>query len=253
MSANLFLGSSHVLMFARAVGDFAADLEAATRDLVRIESPRGVQNSLLFTTNRPGFLELKAGAKGEVVGAFGPLMDKVRAFNRPDAKVVLGIGGNEHNIRFLTAHPRPFDFIHPVFPGVEPGRQVIPAREMATVMLALVERTLVVTRLIAAELPKAQLHYLPPPPPIPSDEHLRGNHEIFDFARLGVEAASVRLKLHALYMEIIQDFCAATGVRLIPPATQNQDERGFLAEPYWQGATHATSAYYAGIVSDLGL
>ena len=253
MSANLILGSSHALVLARAVGVFAEDREAAMRDLVRIESPRDAQNSLLFTTNRPGFLELKAGPNAPTTSPFGPLMDKVRAFNRPDAKVILGIGGNEHNIRFLTADPRPFDFVHPAFPGVEPGRQVIPAREMAAVMRALVERTLVVTRLIAAELPKAQLHYLPPPPPIPSDEHLRANREIFDFARLGIEAAGVRLKLHALYMEIIGDFCAATGVQLIPPVAKHQDERGFLAQPYWQGATHATSAYYAGIVSDLGL
>jgi hypothetical protein len=253
MSDNLILGSSHVLMFARAVGDFAADLDAATRDLVHIESPRGVQNSLLFTTNRPGFVELKRAPNGGIVGEFGPLMDKVRAFNRPGAKVILGIGGNEHNIRFLTADPRPFDFVHPISPGVEPGRQLVPAREIAAVMRALLERTLVVTRLIAAELPKAQLHYLPPPPPIPSDEHLRANREVFDFTTRGIEAASVRLKIQALYMEILQGFCAATGIRLIPPVTENQDDRGFLAEPYWQGATHATSAYYASIVSDLGL
>lgn len=253
MSDNLILGSSHVLMFARAVGDFAADLEAAKRDTVRIESPRAVQNSLLFTTNRPAFVELKRAPNGEIVGEFGPLMGKVRAFNRPDAKVILGIGGNEHNIRFLTADPRPFDFVHPSSPGVEPDRQIIPAREMAAVIRGLVERTLVVTRLIAAELPKAQLHYLPPPPPIPSDEHLRANREIFDFAGRGIEAATVRLKIHALYMEILQGFCAATGIRLIPPVTENQDDRGFLGKPYWQGATHATSAYYAKVVSDLGL
>lgn len=253
MSDNLILGSSHAIMFARAIGDFAADLEATTRDLMRIESPRAVGSSLLFTTNRPRFLELKAGPNGAVTGQFGPLMDKIRAFDRPGAKVILGIGGNEHNIRFLTADPRPFDFIHPAWPSVEPGRQVIPAREMAAVMRGLVERTLLVTRLIAAELPKAELHYLPPPPPIPSDEYLRANTEGFFKFEGGVEAASVRLKLHALYMDILRDFCGKTGIRLIPPVAEHLDDQGFLSAPYWQGATHATSAYYAGVVSDLGL
>ena len=253
MSANLILGASHAMVLARQVGRFEGDWKVAVRDLIPIATHSGADTSLLFSTNNPTFLELKPGPGGEIAGAFGPLMDKVRAFNRPGAKVVLGVGGNEHNIRFLAAHPQPFDVFHPVWPGVESGRQIIPRREMTAVMQAMLERTLTVTRLIAAELPLAERWYLPPPPPIPSEAHIRANTEGFFKFEGGVEAASVRLKLHAIYLEIVTGFCRANGLRLIPPAAGGQDDQGFLREPYWQGSTHATSDYYAGIVGELGL
>ncbi|MDP3767730.1 MAG: hypothetical protein Q8S13_06920, partial [Dehalococcoidia bacterium] len=100
--------------------------------------------------------------------------------------------------------------------------------------------------------PEAELHFLPPPP-IPSEAHIRQNREVFDFESRGVEAASVRLKLYALYMENLRAFCAKTRIRLIPPVPEHQDENGFLLEPYWAGCTHAQAAYYDGIVSELGL
>lgn len=251
--SNLILGSSHILQLGEAIGRFDADWQTASQDLIPIASPRGADNYLLFSTNRPNFLELKEAPDGAVRGAFGPLMEKVRAFNRSGSKVVLGMGGNEHNIRFLLAHPRPFDFLHPAAPGVEPGRQVVPCREVAALMLSLQQRTFVVTRLLAAELPEAELYFLPPPPPIPSEAHIRQNREVFDFEKRGVEAASVRLKLYALYLENLRAFCAKTGIRLLDPPPEHQDETGFLLEAYWAGCTHAKAAYYDGIVSELGL
>ena len=102
MSANLILGASHAMVLARQVGRFEGDWKVAVRDLIPIATHSGAETWLLFSTNNPTFLELKPGAGGEIAGVFGPLMDKVRAFNRPGAKVVLGVGGNEHNIRFLA-------------------------------------------------------------------------------------------------------------------------------------------------------
>lgn len=253
MSANLILGSSHAMMLARAVGRFEGDWKTASSDPIRIETKSGAETHLLFSTNRPAFLELKPDTAGRIVGEFGPVMDKIRAFNRPDARVVLGVGGNEHNIRFLTADARPFDFFHPSWPQIEPGRQVIPAREMSATLQGLLERTLTVTRILADELRQARLFYLPPPQPIASEAQIRKNPAIFDFGPHGVEAASVRLKIYRLYIETVAAFCAANGIAFLAPASDRQDAQGFLREPFWEGATHATSEYYDGIVSDLGL
>lgn len=253
MSGNLIIGSSHSLHLAAAVGSYAADWQEASRDLIPIQSTTGAQTHLLFTTNRPNFLELAAGPGGRVTATFGPLMDKVRAYDRPGAKVVLNIGGNEHNIRFLCAQPTPFDFHHPSAPGLIPGRQVIPAREMAAILRGLLERTLTVTRLIAAELPQAERYYLPPPPPIESEAQIRTNPAIFDFDAHGIEDAGVRLKIYNLYIEIVAGFCAANQIRFLPPTPAHRDEKGFLREPFWDGSTHANPDYYAPIVSELGL
>lgn len=253
MSRNLILGSSHALSLAGAVGACHATWQEASADLVPIESARGSDTQLLFTTNKPGFMELKGDVQGRVTPRFGPLMDKVRAYDRLDATVVFAIGGNEHNIRFLCSDPRPFDFHHAAVPGIDPSRQVLPAREVRLMLTGLLARTMSVTRLLAAELPRARRFYLPPPPPIPSEDHIRKTPEIFDFARTGVEDARVRLKLYRLYLEILEPFCAEQGLVFLAPPPEKLDAAGFLAEPYWNGSTHATAAYYDGLVSELRL
>lgn len=253
MSANLIIGASHALQFAAAAGRFQADWKQASQDLVRLDTASGAETWLLFVTNRPEFMTLQAGPRGEAVASFGPLMDRIRAFDRPDAKVVFNIGGNEHNIRFLCAQPKPFDFLHPSWPGVIPGRQIIPAATMAGIVRGLLERTLLVTRLIAAELPRAQRYCLAPPPPIASEAQIRTNPAIFDFDANGIEDAGVRLKIYSLYVELLAEFCAAQGLSFLPPRPENRDGRGFLAEPYWNGSTHATPEYYRRDVTELGL
>jgi hypothetical protein len=250
---NLIIGSSHTLYFSEAVGSVQATWQEASQDLIRVESVSGADNRLLFTTNRPSFISWSRTPAGEPAHTFGPLMEKIRAFNQAGSKVVFAIGGNEHNMRFLCANPRPFDFHHMSCSTMDPARQILPSRGMREILEGLLERTLAVTRVIAGELPLAERYYLAPPPPIPSEDHLRRQSEVFDFKTHGVEAAAVRLKIYNLYVEIIGDFCAETGIGFIPPVPENRDEAGFLREAYWSGATHASADYYRGIVSELGL
>lgn len=250
MSANLIIGSSHALCLARRLGKVnASSWQEASLDVLSIDA----DTQLLFATNRPSFLELTRDAQGRIGATFGPLMEKVRAFNREDAKVVLSLGGNEHNIRFLQAAPKPFDFYHPSYPPTDPTRQILPTREMRAVLASLLERTLVVTRLIAAELPKARRFYLPPPPPIPSEDHIRKSPEIFDFSACGVEDAGVRLKIYNLYIEKVSAFCQANGLEFIAPVAENRDRDGFLREPFWEGNTHANADYYRAVVAEIAL
>ena len=252
MSANLIIGSSHALQFAAALGKVHAPLETAIEGPVEITAREGKDNHLIFTTARPDFMTLSKGPNGQVITKFGPLIEKIRGFDNPDSTVVFAIGGNEHNINFLRAHPRPFDFYDPAYPGMDASRQIIPAVEMKEKMRSLLERPFFVTRTIAAQVPKAKRYYLPPPPPIPSEEHMRNNSEVFDF-RNGVENAGVRLKIYNLYLDLLRAFCQQIGITFLPPVAANCDEHGFLREAYWAGCTHATPDYYAGITQELGL
>jgi hypothetical protein len=252
MNMNLIIGSSHVMKLALAFGELRATWEEAA-DLVELTAADGRKASLLYTTSRPHFLAFRNGEKGQIIAEFSPFIEKVRQFDREECKVVLGIGGNEHNIRFLYADPKPFDFVLPGSPAIEPGRQIIPLSVMRETLRSMLERTLLVTRLIAAQAPRAQRFYLAPPPPIPSDAQMRSDPEIFDFERHEIERASVRLKIYRIYLEIIEAFCAETGLTYLPPRAEHCDEQGFLAEPFWFRTTHATPEYYSGIVSELGL
>ena len=251
MGANLIIGSSHAILFAQAAGEMTATWEEASQSAIRVKTSSGAETDFLFTTNRPSFLELSQ-ENGRVMGRFGPLIETVRAFNRAEDKVVFCVGGNEHNFRFMRAHPKPFDFHMDGRPCADPARQVVPLKEMQAVVGALLERTLTVTSMIAAQTPKAQRYYLPPPPPIASEAHLRAMPEVFDFTH-GVEDAHVRLKVYHLYLEAVRAFCEKQGIRYLAPPPANQDEQGFLLEKYWYYATHANADYYAGVVADLGL
>lgn len=251
VSGVLFIGASHLLQMTAAVGRVTGDWQEASEKIVDVVTPDGPDHRLLFVTSRPTFMELSGDAEGGVSATFGPLMDEVRAYNRPDATVVLGIGGNEHNIRFLRAHPRPFDFHLPACPVIDPARQIVPLEEMRSVVRGLAARTLDVTRLIAAEIPLARRYCVAPPPPIPDEAQIRKAPEIFDFARTGVENPHVRLKIYMLYVELLSALCDAHGIAFFGPA--HQDAAGFLLPSYWAGCTHATSDYYAEIIAEIGL
>jgi len=252
MSANLILGSSHVLQFASAVGAHDATWEDAS-DLVPIRSAGEARNFLVYTSIHPSFLEVTPGEGGAVTATFGPLIEKIRAFNEPQAKVVFGVAGNEHNLLFLRAQQPLFDFVHPDHPDVEPGRQIVPLAVMRLIISRYLRRGFAITQAIAGQLARAQLFYLPPPPPVPSEAQIRSNPEVFAFDEQPVEAASVRLKIYELYLETAQAFCARAGLTFIAPPEEHRDAQGFLKAEFWCSATHAAPAYYSGIVSTLGL
>jgi hypothetical protein len=100
---------------------------------------------------------------------------------------------------------------------------------------------------------RAQVHMVAPPPPCPSEDFLRRRAEVFDFARHGVEDAGVRLKIYETVLDILHDTAAEAGYRWQPPQASRRDTQGFLAEPYWQDATHATIEYYEPILAELGV
>lgn len=251
MGANLIIGSSHAILAAQAAGEMTATWEEASQSAIRVKTTSGAETSFLFTTNRPSFLELSQ-ENDRITGKFGPLVETIRAFNRPEDKVVLCIGGNEHNFRFMRAHPKPFDFHLPGRPCTDPNRQVIPTKEMQAIVGSLLDRTLTVTAMLAMQTPKAKRYYLPPPPPIASEAHLRATPEVFDFTK-GVENALVRLKIYHLYLVAVRAFCEKQGIVYLEPPAANQDEQGFLLEKYWYYATHASADYYAGMTAELGL
>lgn len=253
MSENLIIGSSHAVPLAQAVGQIPATPAGLEGDIVALGSAGDQQNYLIFTHNKPHFLVFREGQDRKTVAQFSPFIEKVRSFNREDCKVIFYIGGNEHNIMFLRAHPKPFDFVHSSSGSVLAGRQIIPLPVMRGILRTALERTFLVTRLISDQLPLAQRFYVAPPPPIGSDAHIRGNPEVFDFSVNEIEPASVRMKIYQLYLELVAAFCADAGLAYLPPRLEHCDERGFLDEPFWSGCTHATVDYYRGLVAELGL
>ena len=254
MSQHLIIGASHTLYISQVLGTIEADLTAASRGAIEIRDT-GLDDiwKLLFLTPRTGFLTFERRPQGLELRVSDSLRRELVPFDRPESHVVCLIGGNEHNLEFLTAHPQPFDFHHPRGPAPRAGRQVVPGRVMRQRLAASMEMTRLTLHALRPMFQHAQLHMVAPPPPCPSEDFLRRRAEVFDFARKGVEDAGVRLKVYETVLDILRDIAADARYHWMPPPTSRRDAQGFLAEAFWQDATHATIEYYEPVVAELGV
>lgn len=253
MSANLIIGSSHALIFSKAVGGYSATAEEAKNNLIRIESKSGNDNFLLYAMPKPDFVHLNRNGGDSWEVKFDRPIDEIRKFNDKNSKVIFMLGGNEPNSNFFYENPKPFDFFHPDAPDADPSKQILPLREMRAIVDRLIFRSTLSTRALARQVPLAKKYYIPPPPPIPSDDHIRKFPEIFDFKKHNIEDKNIRLKIYLIQLQLMAEICKNSDIITLDDRSSKVDDAGFLIEKYWEGCTHATAEYYASIVEDLRL
>lgn len=254
MNPILLIGASHALYMAQCFGEVDADLDRVSAGPVPVRSPDPeAAISLLLLSRRTAFVAFEPGPQGLSVRANAALLEAVRRYDRPDARVALLINGNEHNSQFMLASPVPFDFEHPRVPGLLPGRQPVPARFVRKRIEASLALTRLTVAFLAGQLPRAQRFFVAPPPPIPSEAHIRAHPEGFDFAGRAIEHPRVRLKVYEAYLDALADLCAASGVTLLRTPARQRDAEGFLVEPMWYGCTHARPESYAPVYAELGV
>ena len=254
MARHLIIGASHAIHLAQAMGPVEADREAASRGALPI-SVTGTADTwklLLLTHQRP-FLTFHPGARGIEVRADPVLLEDLACFDAPDSRIVCLIGGNEHNAQFMIAHPQPFDLVHPRGPAPQPGRQIVPAAVIRRTLAQSLEFARLALVSLGELFPNATRHVVAPPPPIPSDAQIRGSPESFEFGQRRVESAAVRLKIYETLLDVLAGIAAGSGCVFMAPPASRRDAQGFLAQPYWLGATHATPTYYEPVIAALGV
>ncbi len=178
--------------------------------------------------------------------------------SRPDAVFCI-LMGNEYNALAMVRHTQAFDFDLPGEPDRDPDVPAISAAQMRAQLTYLAARNaLLVWSEIArqAEAVGAKVYLLPPPPPIPSTDHIRAHPGAFGdlVARHGLNPAPLRRKMWLLY-------CDALRIAVRDTATTFLDlpdaifENGFLAKQFWQAdPTHANGTYgeiMLSLVADL--
>ena len=254
MSSHLLIGASHALYMAQALGAVEADLAQASAGAVPIAAPELEDRfKLLLLSPKTQFLSFARGPTGVQVAANESLLREVREHDRADAKVFMLINGNEHNARFMMQTQPGFDFVHPRVPGVIAGRQMLPLSLMRQIVAESLTLTQLTVAYLARTLPRAQKFFVAPPPPIPSEAHIRSQPEIFDFSRVKVEDARLRLKIYEVYLECLAQAVQPAGVTLLLPPPEHRDAQGFLAKPWWHMCTHATSDYYHAVYAAAGV
>ena len=155
--------------------------------------------------------------------------------------------GNEVNAMTLVQHPRPFDFHWPEMElPVAEGAEIIPfglikeqMRHASTQNAELLIQGL-------REVYDGRFCILPPPPPNPSEKHIRAHPGRFGklVRRHGISPAPLRLKMWMLYCQVLREEAPRAGAEVFDIPAQAFDANGFLDAAYWNpDPTHGNQAY----------
>jgi hypothetical protein len=253
---TLIIGDSHGVYLARHLGTLEKGIwdRQLPAPLPIVDEQGALQAEFVLLNPSSTLFVKQVSAQSEVTAISPHFATQLAHYNDAQTLCMVSLHGNDHSGRFMCQHEVPFDFVCPHVPDhLALGRQIIPRQVMIRQLsgsAGIVGRKL---QAIVALLPKASLQFMMPPPPIPDIEHLKSNPEAFNFAQHAIEDKWVRLKIYHAYCEALSLVCQQLGVPVLTPPAATLDDDGFLAAEFWQGATHATPAYYAQLLQQHNL
>ena len=172
-------------------------------------------------------------------------------------KVVIScVGGSAHFILGMVEHERPFDFVLSADPDLplDETRDVLPldaVRETMTEIAAPLLRGVSVL----AQLVKAPLIHIGPPPPLAYVEHARTQFNFPPEHFIGKTDVPTpkwpRYKMWRLHCEIIEDYCREHGVKYLHAPTGSVDGEGFLRPDLDADGMHGTAEYGRLVMEDV--
>ena len=162
------------------------------------------------------------------------------------------IGGNFHNAFGLIEHPIKFDFFSPEDHKIDfSDRRYVPYNMIYSYFLQRLSADIKRINKLA-EMFAVKVSHICPPPPIPDEQQILSNPEVFsDKLALGITPQRLRIKFYEIEKDVISKQCAKLGVNFIDVPAEAKDPMGFLVRDYWRGATHANAAYGALIIQQL--
>ncbi|MDT0681197.1 hypothetical protein RM543_00760 [Roseicyclus sp. F158] len=186
-------------------------------------------------------------------GAAADKIAKIIGTAEPDLCICAAMG-NEYNALAMLEHPRPFDVDWPEsgLPAREDA-ELIPVDLMRATIKRRAERgALLFWDAIAAAAPGRAV-LVAPPPPVADEAHIRANRGAFGerIDRYGIAPAATRLKIWALYSDILADAAERKGGLIVHPPAECLDD-GYLGAGYRaDDPTHANPAYGLKLLTDI--
>lgn len=187
-------------------------------------------------------------------GALNPALAGQLRMAQADLHVAL-IGGNEHAAMSLVNHPQRFDVVLPEAPHlpVQPGATLLPAKLALAMLEQWIEPHVRLLAACRAAVP-GRLVYIEPPPPVPSEAHIRKYPDTFGaaIAALGVSPAVVRYKFWRLHSLLWRAVCARLRVEFMTVPAEMCDAGGMLTEAAWNpDPTHGNALYGGAVIAKL--
>ena len=168
--------------------------------------------------------------------------------------VFSAVGGAVHNVLAMVRHPRPFDFIlpsHPQLP-VAKGTELLPFAAIRQAMAAALEEYLQIMRLVRSHA-QGRMFHLEPPPPLEDGARVLDDVPWMYFPDLTREVApaSLRYKCWRLHSELVQEFCGAHDIEMLPAPLEAIDEGGYLKPVHYLDAMHVKASYGALVLDQM--
>jgi hypothetical protein len=276
MKNVLFIGNSHLISLIDAAKrhvDTAADVReeadfnwrgtAFKRYDFNLAAPVDAAASslrfILLGGAAPSLFQVNAQGQFSLAPTFlQELQEGAQAFEGRLNTVVSYFHGNEHSIFSMVEHPVPFDFFlgadDTASPTERGPRQVVPLEVVKRELRGRAKPTVLYCQILRQMFPGLDVVHCMPPPPIGDEQQLRKNPEIFaqHFQLFGVAPPALRLKVYALYAQVLAEELRAVGVRVLAAPAESQVDGGFLRPDSWMESTHANHHYGQLLLNELG-
>ena len=247
---TLIIGDSHGFFMAKYLGEFKAKWEDVLNGPLPVISKDDVHVAdLILLNGKLNFFSLWQQEGVVVAEIANNFFATLKMYNNKEAICFFLNHGNEHNARFMCQHIQPFDFFDSTMPDkLITGRQIIPRSAIYKQLMVVKPIIETEIRTLKTYISNANIFFVAPPPPIPSEDHIRKFPEIFNFNENVLEDKWLRLKIYKLYLEILAIICGECNVKLLMPPSECIDKCGFLKEIFWTGCTHASPNYYEFVI-----
>jgi hypothetical protein len=173
----------------------------------------------------------------------------IAALPRPTTAAIF-LSGNEYHFIGMFNQERSFDFVLPEVPDLPliDGAEIIPEHLLAARFIRQIHVSVVVARLLRAELAQAGIpcYALATPPPVPDNDFLMNpaSHFYPEMTRFGVAPPCLRYKLWRLQSRIFVEELTAAGLVCLPAPADTIDQDGFMRPPGWHPDGVHGNAWY---------
>jgi hypothetical protein len=246
---KIIMGESHAALMAKQLGQLSDTWENIRDGVIPLVNQSDKLRGYFVSAHDSASLFLFYSQEGQhYIKINESVLPALKDLDQDDSVCFLLLGGNEHNGLFMQTHSQAFDFWDPSLPEhIIVGRQIIPREVIGQLLAQSLQRIRPRLALISGALPNSKKYVVAPPPPIPSESHLRQHSESFDFKMRPLEDKWLRLKVYRVYIGELDKLCSLLGLTLIRAPMRTMDLDGFLLPGLWYHATHAQPEYYQGI------